>query len=222
MSLFIAATGTDIGKTHVACGMIRAARARGQAVQAVKPVASGFDENLLCESDAGQLLAAMDRPLIMPEIARISPWRFAAPLSPDMAARREGRAIDFDQLVAFTMSALGDGITLVEGVGGVMVPLDDERTTLDWMAAVGVPVLLVTGSYLGTLSHTLTAVGALHHADISILALIVNETPGSTVDLGETVETLSRLTDLPALPLPRDSRRQAAVFEGLADAIAAE
>src|SRR6185312_4226156 len=101
------------------------------------------------------------RPLSLDEITRISPWRFEAPLSPDMAARREGRAIDFDALVDFTRSTASP-LTLVEGVGGVMVPLDEQHTTLDWMAAVGFPVMLVTGSYLGTLSHTLTAVGALH------------------------------------------------------------
>jgi dethiobiotin synthetase len=219
MSIFIAATGTDIGKTYVACGLIGAARAQGMAVNALKPIASGFDENALRDSDAGRLLAAIGHPVTLEEIARISPWRFGAPLSPDMAARREGRTIDFDELVSFTHAVASEQFTLIEGVGGVMVPLDDTHTTLDWMAAVGFPVLLVTGSYLGTLSHTLTAVGALHHSDISTLALIVNETPGSTVDLVETAETLGRLTELPALPLPRDPRKQAKVFEGLVSAL---
>ena len=219
MSVFIAATGTDIGKTYLSCGVIRAARTRRMAVQALKPVASGFDENAMSESDAGRLLEALGRPVTLDEIARISPWRFGAPLSPDMAAHRAGRSIDFGKLVDFTRRAALAQFTLVEAVGGVMVPLDDERTTLDWMAAVGLPVVLVTGSYLGTLSHTLTAVGALHHSDISVLALIVNETPGSTVDLAETAVTLTRHTELPALPLPRDARKQARVFDGLVDAL---
>jgi dethiobiotin synthetase len=214
--LFIAGTGTDIGKTFVACGLIRALRSRGIAANALKPVASGFSEHDLAASDAGRLVEALGRPSGLEEIARISPWRFEAPLSPDMAARREARAIDFDALVDFTRRSALPPVTLVEGVGGAMVPLDDEHTTLDWMAAVEFPVALVTGSYLGTLSHTLTAVGALHHAGLSVVALVVSETPGSTVELDETARTLARFTELETVVLPRDAARHAVAFATLA------
>ena len=90
----------------------------------------------------------------------MSPWRFAAPLAPDMAAAREGRALDFDRpdrVCRHAIDARTD-VLLIEGIGGIMVPLDERHTVLDWMVALRLPVLLVAGSYLGTISHTLTAV----------------------------------------------------------------
>ncbi len=90
-AIFITATGTDIGKTFVTAGLIRHLRASGREVDALKPVMTGFDPAHPEASDAGVLLAALGRPVTAAEIARISPWRFSAPLSPDMAARRERR-----------------------------------------------------------------------------------------------------------------------------------
>ena len=89
---FVSATGTDIGKTFVARGLIRALRARGRNVAALKPVVSGFEPSEAAGSDSGLLLAALGRPVTLDAISEISPWRFAAPLAPDMAAAREGRA----------------------------------------------------------------------------------------------------------------------------------
>jgi dethiobiotin synthetase len=189
MTLFVTGTGTGVGKTWVSCGILRREGGRG-----VKPVMSGYDPAEADSSDAGQLLAGMGLPATAENIAGISPWRFAAPLSPDMAAAREGRVIPFDELVAFCRQP---GLTLIEGVGGVAVPLDDRHTVLGWMAALGFPVLLVTGSYLGTLSHTLTAVMALRQYGLDLAGIVVNETDGSTVELDETVATLDRHCDAP-------------------------
>jgi dethiobiotin synthetase len=205
-AIFITATGTDIGKTFVTAGLIRHWRSIGRAVDAMKPVATGYDPAYAAASDAGILLTALGRPVTKTEIERISPWRFAAPLSPDMAARREERAIDFDRLVEFSREASrGTGSTvLIEGIGGVMVPLDDSRTVLDWMAALNVPAVLVTGSYLGSLSHTLTSRDAMRRRGIMLRTIVVNETPGSPVPLGETVATLARFAAGSAIiPLPR-------------------
>ena len=156
-AVFITATGTDIGKTFVTAGLIRHLRASGREVDALKPVMTGFDPAHPEASDAGVLLAALGRPIIAAEIARISPFRFSAPLSPDMAARRERRDIDFNALTEFSAGAAAraKGTLLIEGIGGVMVPLDDRHTVLDWMVALTCPVILVTGSYLGSLSHAL-------------------------------------------------------------------
>ena len=100
-AFFITATGTDIGKTFVAAGLIRHIRGGGRAVDAVKPVVSGFDPDAWQDSDPAALLAALGRPSALEEVERISPWRFKAPLSPHMAARREGRAIAFQEVVEF-------------------------------------------------------------------------------------------------------------------------
>jgi dethiobiotin synthetase len=86
-----------------------------------------------------------------------------------------------------------------------MVPLDSSHTVLDWMAALGLPVILVTGSYLGSLSHTLTATRALAGAGLEIAALVVNESPGGTVPLPETIAVLRRF--VPGVPVQEIVRR---------------
>ena len=76
-------------------------------------------------------------------------------------------------------------ITLIEGVGGVMVPLTERETVLDWMAALGAPCLLVVGSYLGTISHTLTAAGTLAARGLDISAIVISESEESPVPVAE-------------------------------------
>jgi len=83
-----------------------------------------------------------------------------------------------------------------------MAPLDEQRTILDVMMALQLPLILVAGSYLGTISHTLTALDALFRRDLSVLAIIVSETPGSTVPLKETVAAIGRFAE-PVIGLPR-------------------
>jgi len=202
-ALFVTATGTGIGKTYVTAGLLRHLRGKGQDVAALKPVLSGFDA--IPGSDPALLLEAMGVTANPETVAQISPWRFTAPLSPDMAAAREGRAIDFDALVAFCRAeAARPGALLIEGVGGVMVPLDGRHSVLDWMTALRFPVLLVTGSYLGSLSHTLTAAAVLERAGLTAAALVIDDSGDGAVPLADTTATLRRfLPGVPLVPLPR-------------------
>jgi dethiobiotin synthetase len=203
---FITGTGTDIGKTWLACALLRYWRGEGRQVSAFKPVLSGFDLLSPQASDAGALLAALGREVSTAELDAIAPWRLKAPLSPDMAAAKEGRRIDFDELVAFSRRAIAmaDGPLLIEGVGGVMAPLDDRHTVRDWIAGSSLPCVLVTGSYLGSLSHALTALEALQGVSARIAAIAVNETPDSTVSLDATLESLSHhATSVPLVAIAR-------------------
>jgi dethiobiotin synthetase len=203
-AIFITGTGTEVGKTFVAASLIRQLRSMGRSVEAIKPVLSGFDPEHLAASDPGVLLEALGFPTTLPNVERIAPWRFRAALSPDAAARLEDRRIDVDEVIAFCQSAIAQRqeILLIEGVGGIMVPLDEQRTILDVMMALQLPLILVAGSYLGTISHTLTALDALFRRDLSVLATIVSETPGSTVPLADTVAAIGRFTQ-PVIGLPR-------------------
>jgi len=191
-TLFVTATGTDVGKTFVTTRLIAELRAARRSVQALKPVASGFDAADVSASDTGVLLDALGLPATPANLDAVSPWRFAAPLSPDMAAARERRAIPFAELVEFCRVPRAADVTLIEGIGGVMVPLDAEHTVLDWIAALGAPALLVAGSYLGTLSHTLTAVATLRARGCALAAVIVSESVAQPVPLEETVAALRR------------------------------
>ena len=205
-AIFVTATGTDIGKTYITAALIRHLRAAGRTVEAFKPVVSGFDPERAAESDPGVLLAALGRPVTMDEIAKISPWRYRAPLSPDMAAGAEGTAVDFAELAQFSLRAIltRRDVLFIEGVGGVMTPIDDMHTVLDWMLALRLPLILVAGSYLGTISHTLTALDTLRRRELSVLTIVVNESAGSSVPLDQTVAAIRRfIHPVNVLPVPR-------------------
>ena len=117
----------------------------------------------------------------------------------------EAGALDFRAVVDFSRQAAdGRGLVLIEGVGGIMVPLDETHTVLDWMSALRVPVLLVAGSYLGTISHTLTALRVLAQRNLDIAALVVSESAAPGASLEETVTTIGRFADLvDVIGLPR-------------------
>jgi dethiobiotin synthetase len=203
---FITATGTDIGKTFVTAGLIRHLRAAGRAVDALKPVVSGFDPQAWQDSDPAALLAALDRPVTLEEADRISPWRFKAPLSPHMAARHEGRAIDFQEVVELSRRAIAGrrGVLLIEGIGGIMVPIDDHRTVLDWMQMLRIPIILVAGSYVGTMSHTLTALELLVRRNLNVAGVVVSESLGSEAPLADTIATLQRFaSSIDVVGIPR-------------------
>jgi dethiobiotin synthetase len=205
-AVFVTGTGTDVGKTFVTAALIRNARAAGRPAAAIKPVVSGFDAADLHASDPAVLLAALDRPATIAEIDLMSPWRFAAPLSPDLAAQREGRSIDFDAVVEFSRAAgtTAQGDLFIEGVGGIMVPLDERHTVLDWMQVLRRPLLVVAGSYLGTISHTLTALNVLAQRRLAVQAVVVSESPTRGAPLTDTVATIARFADgIPVIGVPR-------------------
>ena len=203
---FVTSTGADIGKTFVTAGLIRHLRGEGRPATALKPLVSGYDSSVVETSDPAVLLRAMGRSVTADEIAAIAPFRFRAPLSPDLAAAREGRSVDFDALLGFSRDAVAahDGTLLIEGVGGIMVPLDECHTVLDWITALSIPAIVMSGSYLGAISHALTALDALRGRGLATAALVVNETPQSSVALDETAATIARFAaGVPVITLPR-------------------
>ncbi|GAB1393193.1 dethiobiotin synthase [Rhodocyclaceae bacterium] len=192
---FITATGTDLGKTWLTAGLGGVVLARGVPVRALKPVMSGYDPTRHEESDLAKVGA--DR----------TAWTYAAPLSPDLAAAREGKTIDFSALVDWCRGeiAKNDGLLLIEGVGGVMVPLTACHTVRDWIAALDIPTLLVCGTYLGAISHTLSALAALREVGIVPAVLVVNESAASTVSVDETLASLApHIGTMPFVTVRRD------------------
>lgn len=206
--LFITGTGTGVGKTFVASGLIRHLRKLEKPVDALKPVASGFDPSNPRGSDPAILAEALGRKVTLDEIKRISPWRFRAPLSPDMAARVEGKSIDFPAVVEFCRSATAQaarGTVLIEGIGGIMVPLDERHTVLDLMIALELPLILVGGTYLGTLSHVLSAQDVVLRRGLDLRAIVISESAGGGPPFEATLTTLSRFAKAPLMGLPRQA-----------------
>ena len=197
--LFVTGAGTEIGKTHVTCALARQLRTAGRAVRAFKPVATGvaeLDDPAFQQSDTAQLLAAQGLPCDERAIAACTPWRFAPPLSPDMAAAAEGRRLELADITTWARGVIqhvsADTVVLIEGVGGVMSPIASDGLNIDLVAALACSSILIGGSYLGAINHTLTALAALRARGIEVRGLVVNETFGSPVDFAATVASLVR------------------------------
>ena len=202
-ALFVAGTGTDLGKTHVACAVLEAARALGMRVDAFKPVVSGFDPDAPDDSDPARLAQALGRPEAWREV---SPRRYRAPLAPNIAARLEGDTLQMEDLVADCRDWLSKrdvDLALIEGAGGVMSPMTDAATNLDLMSALGLPVLLVAGSFLGTASHLLTALEVVRARGLMVAAIVVSESLDAP-DLDQTLDLLRAFErQAPILTAPR-------------------
>jgi dethiobiotin synthetase len=190
---FITGSGTEVGKTLVTAALCH--QLEGDVV-AHKPLVSGIED--LEGSDPGILLRALGREVSEANVAEVSPVRFQAPLSPDHAAAREGRTVEVKDLL---VEAEAD-VHLIEGVGGVMVPLNERETVLDWIEAVGAPAVVVTGSYLGALSHTLTCLEVLRARGVEVAGVVVSESVDS-VDVEDTLRSLRAHTRARVEALPR-------------------
>lgn len=209
-TLFVTASGTEIGKTFVSALLIRQLRTQARDVAALKPVVSGLTKQNMSESDPALLAEALGEQATDETVARLSPWRFEAALSPDMAAAREGRAVPFDELMEACLAAraAAPDILVIEGVGGLMAPLDTDHTVRDWLGGlagrIDVAPLLVVGSYLGTISHTLTALEAMSAVALRPEAIIISESPESPVPPEETAAAITRFAGaVPIAIVPR-------------------
>jgi dethiobiotin synthetase len=135
-------------------------------------------------------------------IAAICPWRFLAPLAPDAAARAEHRTLPFAEVRDWCVRELAEDTrpTLVEGAGGVMSPIAEDGLVLDLVTALGLPSLLVTGVYLGAITHTLTALAALRGRGCGVRAVVVNRLGASEAAAAALCEAL-RSHDRDASPV---------------------
>jgi dethiobiotin synthetase len=197
--VFITGSGTDVGKTYVASLLLRQLRRSGHEVQAFKPVATGMaamDDASFAATDTARLLTAQGLAVDAASVAACTPWRFALPLSPDMAAAAEGRPLQFAMIMNWARTALArtsrETVVLIEGIGGVMSPIATDALNIDLIAALRCPAILVSGSYLGAINHALTAIEALRARDVALQALVLSETAESSVDFTATLNSLSR------------------------------
>lgn len=205
-ALFITSTGTGIGKTFTTMLMLRQLIDKGHAPFALKPVISGFDENSPSASDTGQLIAAMGQIADSTMIETVSPWRFSQAISPHLAAARTNRPLTVACLANYCRKEINNHtITLIEGAGGIMAPINEKETMREWVAALKIPFVLVIGSYLGTFSHTLTALEALKAKHLVPAGIVVSESDENSASFAEIKASLQHSVPerMPILWLPR-------------------
>ena len=188
---FITSTGTNIGKTFLTKMLINRSIELNYKVSAIKPIISGFNKNNFDETDTGIIINALNAPKM--DIDKISPWRFKEPLSPDLAAKNEGKYINFEELIHFceqSINSKNNDLILVEGVGGTMVPINDKFTIMDLIIKLNIPVILTIGSYLGSISHTLNAYEIFKKYNINISSIVVMQSESQDVGVENTIHSI--------------------------------
>jgi dethiobiotin synthetase len=171
--IFITGTDTGVGKTLVACAAARLLRTGGVKVGVMKPVATGDQD------DARRLLKAAG---IEEDLTLINPQFFKAPLAPSVAAQAEGREVDSESIYkAYWHLSKKYDVMVVEGIGGVKVPLGESTYVVDLIEALRLPALVVARAGLGTLNHTLLTLDALAEKKVPIAGVLFNGGTGRTL-----------------------------------------
>jgi dethiobiotin synthetase len=199
----IVVTGTDtgVGKTILAAAIVAALRERGSRVGAFKPVLTGTDEPAGDWPRDHELLASVAG--ASPD--EVAPLRFGPPVSPHLAAELAGKTIDPRELVRSARAA-GDGadVLVVEGVGGLLVPLTPEFAVRDLAAALGLPLVVAARPGLGTINHTLLTVESARAAGLDVRAVVLTPWPPAPSEMERSnAGTIARETGIGVAGLPQ-------------------
>jgi len=206
-ALFITGTDTGVGKTFVGCALAAALRARGLRVGVMKPVETGVVRE---PEDALALRAAAGDPAPLDDVC---PYRLRAPLAPAVAARLEGMTLDVERLIALVQRrARETDVLLVEGAGGLLVPVVGRVTWAELAARLALPLLIVAANKLGTVNHCALTARAAAAAGLSARGFVLSQPAAATDESAATnADTIAALTGLPVLatlahgPVPPDT-----------------
>ncbi|MFK3771762.1 dethiobiotin synthase [Pseudomonas sp. NPDC089406] len=213
---FIAGTDTDVGKTTIAAGLLRAARLQNLSTLAAKPVASGCVNTPkgLRNSDA---LALIDESSVKLAYEEVNPYAFEPAIAPHVAAREAGVALEVPVLLKAMQHVLDQqaDFTLVEGAGGWRVPLSGHANLSDLAIALKLPVILVVGVRLGCINHALLSAEAIARDGLQLAGWVANIVDPRTSRLEENLASLAER--LPAPCLGRVPRLKQATAEAVAE-----
>lgn len=177
--VFITGTDTGVGKTHVGIAIARALAAHTVDVGVMKPAETGCRQRRgrLVPSDAAALMAAAE---VDDALDLVNPYRFRQPLAPAVAAEQQGSVIRTARILsAYRTLAKRHRFLIVEGAGGIMVPLSRRTTYLDLAERLRLPVLVVARPNLGTINHTVLTVRAIQARSLSVAGIVLNDPTGS-------------------------------------------
>jgi len=199
--IFITGTDTGVGKTYIGAGLAAALREQGIDVGVMKPAETGcgLRKGVLVPHDTMKLINAggVDDPLDL-----VNPYRFRAPLAPAIAASHEGKKIDIRRIVsAFRTLSRKHEYMVIEGAGGIMVPLTMGRHYLDLARVLNLPVLVVARPGLGTINHSLLTIMALRSCRLRIAGIVINHRSKKRSGLAERTgpPAIERLTGVPII-----------------------
>ena len=189
--VFVTGTDTGVGKTVVACAIVRALRADGFDVGVMKPCETGVGPDGPLDA-----IALRDAAGAKDDLALICPQQFAMPAAPTVAASAEGRSVDLDAIrAAYAGLCSAHDFVVSEGAGGLLVPLAKEFTMADFAQELRLPVIIVARAALGTINHTLLTLEAAARRDLDIAGVVISHAGGPLSDsdaanLGSLTESL--------------------------------
>ena len=201
--LFVTATDTGVGKSVLSACLIAAMRAEGLAVTAHKPVLTGTDEPPEGPWPSDDVLLARASG---EDPSRVAPLRYSPAVSPHLAAQLAGEPIDPEALVSRARLRTGDagGALIVEGVGGLLVPLSGAFLVRDLAAALGLPVVIAARPGLGTINHTLLTLQAARAAGLDVRAVVLTPWPDAPSEMEHSNrETIAALGAIDVRGLPK-------------------
>jgi len=197
---FVTGTDTDAGKTFVTVLMLEALKQRGLSTLALKPLAAGCEQvdGELRNDDALKLQAAMTVAL---PYQQINPIALKSAIAPHLAAEEEGRTLSVDRLAGLIRGALMTpaDVTLVEGAGGWLVPLNHRETLGNLVKELELPVILVVGVRLGCLNHALLTAQAVAAAGLPLAGWVANGIDPEAAKVQENINTLKSMLPAPCL-----------------------
>jgi dethiobiotin synthetase len=194
--LFVTGTDTGVGKTIVTATLVHALTIQGMKAGVMKPIETGGADNGFGDSD--WLISVTGTPH---QPGLITPYRFNASASPLVAATAEGVTIDPTRLVsAFRDLSSRYDCLIVEGIGGVLVPVTEDLLVVDLIRMMGLPALIVARSGLGSINHSLLTVEGLRNRGVPILGMVFNNPapPHGSQETHRTIPTILQLTGLPS------------------------
>ena len=210
--IFITGTDTGTGKTLVASAVAYHLKDRGRRVGVMKPIETGVIPNRSSQSDAARLRAVIDSE---DAIGAVCPYPFALPLSPLAAAQAERSTIDIGVIhQVYRLMALDHDLMIVEGIGGVHVPIAKKTDVMDLIKRLRLPVIVVGRSGLGGINHALLTIEALRRRKLAVAALVLNATKPvrsheARLQERTTVDILRKQAGVPVIgPLPYRSEAQ--------------
>ena len=190
---FVASTGTDLGKTYVSKNLIRIFKKKKISIKPYKPIISGVNKKNIFKSDSALLLKELNFSISTKDIMHISPWTFKEPLAPTLAAKKERKNIKYTTIIKWfnnELKSLKNDFALIEGVGGLMVPIGKKKTFIDFICEFNIPIILVVGNYLGTISHTLSLIKTIELADLNVINIVINEGIEKKIKINDTESLL--------------------------------
>ncbi|WP_128904690.1 dethiobiotin synthase [Halorubrum amylolyticum] len=194
MSLFVLGTGTGVGKTVITAGLVGCLRDRGRDAVGIKPAQTGFPP----DDDAGFVAEAAGS-----EDASVCLRYLEPALAPAVAADVENVALSYDEILQGCrreLDAADPGV--VEGIGGLRVPLAEGMEVVDLAADLGLPTLVVARSGLGTLNHSALTVKALERRGLDVCGVVLNDYAGETLAERTNPDVLESMVDLPVYTVP--------------------